>query len=98
MTLDALFKPSSIAVMGASRHKKKVENVVFRNLLLTFHGKLYPVNNKAEGVEGIKAYRSVKEVPDPVASSAYLQCALIIHFSHLGLGLQNSFPTVVIPA
>ena len=66
MTLDALFKPSSIAVIGASRHKEKVGNVVFRNLLLTFHGKLYPVNNKAEDVEGIKAYRSVKEIPDPV--------------------------------
>lgn len=66
MTLDALFKPKSIAVIGASRHKEKVGNVVFRNLLATYHGKLYPVNTKAEDVEGIKAFKSVKEIPDPV--------------------------------
>jgi len=66
MSLDELFKPKSIAVIGASRYKEKVGNVVFRNLLSTYHGKLYPVNTKAEDVEGVKAYRSVKEIPDPV--------------------------------
>ncbi|BFH74567.1 acetate--CoA ligase [Sulfurisphaera javensis] len=66
MELDALFKPKSIAVIGASRYKEKVGNVVFRNLLYTYHGKLFPVNTKAEDVEGIKAYKSVKEIPDPV--------------------------------
>ncbi|BCU71433.1 acetate--CoA ligase family protein [Stygiolobus caldivivus] len=64
MTLDALFKPKSIAVIGASRHKEKVGNIVFRNLLSTYHGKLYPVNTKAEDVEGVKAYKSIKEIPD----------------------------------
>ena len=66
MPLDELFKPKSIAVIGASRYKEKVGNVVFRNLLSTYHGKLYPVNTKAEDVEGIKAYKSVKEIPDPI--------------------------------
>ena len=64
--LDYLFSASSIAVIGASRHKEKVGNVIFRNLLSTFKGKLYPVNNKAEDVEGVKAFRSVKEVPDSI--------------------------------
>jgi len=66
MPLDDLFKPKSIAVIGASRYKEKVGNVVFRNLLSTYHGKLYPVNTKAEDVEGVKAYKSVKDIPDPV--------------------------------
>ncbi|MGC9105028.1 MAG: acetate--CoA ligase family protein [Thermoprotei archaeon] len=64
--LYKLFDPSSIAVIGASRHKEKVGNVVFRNLISTFKGKVFPVNNKAEDVEGVKAYKSVKEIPDPV--------------------------------
>ncbi|MCQ4448304.1 MAG: CoA-binding protein, partial [Sulfolobales archaeon] len=50
-SLAKLFNPDSIAVIGASRHKEKVGNVVFRNLMATFRGKLYPVNNKAEDVE-----------------------------------------------
>ena len=65
-SLAKLFNPDSIAVIGASRHKEKVGNVVFRNLMATFRGKLYPVNNKAEDVEGVKAYRSVKDVPGDV--------------------------------
>ena len=65
-SLAKLFNPDSIAVIGASRHKEKVGNVVFRNLMATFRGKLYPVNNKAEDVEGVRAYRSVKDVPGDV--------------------------------
>jgi len=65
-SLAKLFNPDSIAVIGASRHKEKVGNVVFRNLMATFRGKLYPVNNKAEDVEGVKAYKSVKDVPGDV--------------------------------
>ena len=64
--LNYLFKPRSIAVVGASRYKEKVGNVIFRNLLSTFHGKLYPVNAKAEDVEGVKAFKSVKEIPDDI--------------------------------
>ncbi|AAK42002.1 Conserved hypothetical protein [Saccharolobus solfataricus P2] len=64
--LNYLFKPRSIAVVGASRHKEKVGNVIFRNLLSTFQGKLYPINTKAEDVEGVKAYKSVKEIPDDI--------------------------------
>ncbi|WP_338598550.1 acetate--CoA ligase family protein [Sulfolobus tengchongensis] len=64
--LEFLFKPKSIAVVGASRYKEKVGNVVFRNLLSTFNGKLYPINPKAEDVEGVKAYKSVKDIPDNI--------------------------------
>lgn len=31
--LDPLFKPKSIAVIGASRNREKVGNVITRNLL-----------------------------------------------------------------
>ncbi len=64
--LDALFKPKSIAVVGASRNKEKVGNVITRNLTSTFRGKVFPVNNKAESVEGLEAYKSIKEIKDDV--------------------------------
>lgn len=63
MTLDSLFRPKSIAVVGASRSREKVGNIVTRNLLATYRGKVYPVNNKAEEVEGLKAYKSLKDIP-----------------------------------
>ncbi|MEM3329534.1 MAG: acetate--CoA ligase family protein [Saccharolobus sp.] len=66
MSLDYLFKPSSIAVIGASRNREKIGNVVFRNVRSTFRGKVYPINNKAEEIDGIKSFKSIKEVKDNV--------------------------------
>ncbi|TRM74257.1 acetyl CoA synthetase, partial [Sulfolobus sp. E5] len=66
MSLNPLFKPRNIAVIGASRNKEKVGNVIFRNLISTFRGNVYPINNKAESVEGIKAYKSVKEIHEDI--------------------------------
>lgn len=64
--LDSLFKPKNIAVIGASRNKEKVGNVITRNLISTFRGKIFPVNNKAESVEGLTAYKSIKDIKDDV--------------------------------
>ncbi|MDG6936712.1 MAG: CoA-binding protein, partial [Nitrososphaerota archaeon] len=65
--IEPLFNPKSIAVVGASRDKEKVGNIVLRNVMSTFAGKIFPVNQSADTVEGIKAFKSIKdigEVPD----------------------------------
>jgi len=64
--LEDLFYPRTIAVVGASRNKEKIGNIIFRNIQSTFKGKVYPVNNKAENVEGVQAYKAVSEIPDKV--------------------------------
>src|SRR5438046_9295698 len=65
--VDPIFCPRSIAVTGASRHKGKVGYAILRNLLVNeFQGTLYPVNPNADSVQGIKAYPSIGDVPDPV--------------------------------
>ncbi len=64
--LEELFYPKSIAVVGASRSKEKIGNIIFRNIKSTFSGKVYPVNNRAEEVEGVQAYSSVSKIPDKV--------------------------------
>ncbi|BDB97510.1 acetyl-CoA synthetase [Saccharolobus caldissimus] len=64
--LQPLFRPKSIAVIGASRNREKVGNVILRNLIATFRGKIYAVNNKAESVEGIKAFKDIKEIQDDI--------------------------------
>jgi len=67
---DNLFRPKSVAVIGASKNPKKVGYALVRNLE-RFKGKVFPVNPKYEKVLGFKCYPSVKEVPEPV------DCALI---------------------
>jgi acetyl coenzyme A synthetase (ADP forming)-like protein len=66
MSLDPLFRPKSIAVVGASRNREKIGNIILRNLIATYRGKIYPVNNKAEEIEGMKSYKTLKEIPEDV--------------------------------
>jgi len=45
----------------------KIGNVVFRNMLrMGLEGTLYPVNEHARHVSGVRAYPSVLDVPDPI--------------------------------
>ncbi|QGA79967.1 acetate--CoA ligase family protein [Candidatus Nanohalobium constans] len=61
MTLDKLFTPDSIAVVGASRKEGKTGHEIFENLLHDFEGEVTPVNPKAEEIEGVKAKDEIPE-------------------------------------
>ncbi|MCD6452119.1 MAG: acetate--CoA ligase family protein [Acidobacteria bacterium] len=65
--LDYLFKPRSIAVIGASRNEKSVGYAILHNLIAGgFTGSIYPVNPKAEEVHGLPCYPSVLDIPGEV--------------------------------
>ena len=65
--LDGLFKPKSIAVIGASANPLSIGHMVMKNLLdYGFKGRVYPVNPKADEILGHKAYPTVGDIPDPV--------------------------------
>jgi acyl-CoA synthetase (NDP forming) len=62
-----LFIPKSVAVIGASERAGSVGRSVLWNLLSSpFGGTVFPVNAKRSNVLGIKAYPSVRELPDKV--------------------------------
>lgn len=66
-SLRDFFYPKSIAVIGASDVKGKLGyNVVWNLINHDFPGRLYPVNPGKETIKGIKAYKSVLDIPDPV--------------------------------
>lgn len=65
--IDVMFKPNSIAVIGASKKPGKIGHDIFKNILdYGFRGKLYPVNPGVDEVYGIKAYKSILDIPDDV--------------------------------
>lgn len=65
--IEALFKPRSIAVVGASSTKGKLGNDVMRNLIDSgFEGRIYPINPKGGEILGQKAYRSVTDIAGDV--------------------------------
>lgn len=65
--LDALFKPRSVAIVGASNNPLSIGHIVIRNLLdHNFQGPIYPVNPKAKFIKSFRAYPSVSDIPDEV--------------------------------
>jgi acetate---CoA ligase (ADP-forming) len=65
--LDAIFAPTSLAVVGASTSPGKVGHDIFSNILKGgFQGVLYPVNPKARSVLSVRAYPTITDIPDPV--------------------------------
>ena len=66
-SLDAVLKPRSIAVIGASRRKLTIGNKLLHNLLQhEFTGVVYPVNPNAKVVAAVPTYPSVLDIPGEV--------------------------------
>ncbi len=66
-SLDAILRPASIAVIGASRRENSIGWQIVDNLLQHgFTGPVYPVNPAASSVHSIKAYPSIGAVPERV--------------------------------
>src|SRR5436190_3037018 len=65
--LDAIFRPRSLAVIGASRERGTIGAEILHNLLQHgFQGPVYPVNPKADSVHSVRAYPSIEMIPGPV--------------------------------
>jgi acetyltransferase len=65
--LDAIFKPKTIALIGATEKENSVGRTVLWNLLQhPFGGTVFPVNDKRNSVLGIKAYPTIADVPESV--------------------------------
>ena len=65
--LDGIFRPKSVAVIGASSRKKSLGWEILNNLVLSgFNGKVFPINLKADHIHSIKAYSSILDVKDRV--------------------------------
>ncbi len=66
-SLDPLFHPQAIAVVGASATPGSVGSILMRNLLATpFGGAVYPVNPKRRHVHGVHCHPDLVSVPEPV--------------------------------
>ncbi|MGB6867045.1 MAG: acetate--CoA ligase family protein [Candidatus Aminicenantaceae bacterium] len=65
--LDALFKPKSVAIVGASNNPFSIGHIVMQNLLdHNFKGPIYPINPKSKSIKSFRAYASISDIPDEV--------------------------------
>jgi len=65
--LNSIFAPKNVAVIGATEKEGSVGRTILWNLISSpFGGAVYPVNPKRSSLLGIKAYASIKDIPDPI--------------------------------
>ncbi len=65
--LEAIFSPRSVAVVGASNTPGKVGHDIFENIFKgKFEGVIYPVNPTSKSILSVRAYPSVKDIPDEI--------------------------------
>jgi acetyltransferase len=65
-SLDLLFHPKSVAVIGAKDTPGSVANTILTNLIKHFRGQIYPVNPKREQVSGLTSYANIASIPEQV--------------------------------
>lgn len=65
--VDPIFRPNSVAVVGASNRVGTVGHDLFRNILFSgYTGTLYPVNPKAASIAGVHSYTNIGEIPESI--------------------------------
>ncbi len=63
-SLQALFRPNRLAVIGASAKPGKLGFTIFKNILdAGFGGEVIPVNPKGETILGVPSVKSIEEIP-----------------------------------
>ncbi|MBI5118128.1 CoA-binding protein [Candidatus Poribacteria bacterium] len=66
--LDPIFRPRSVAIVGASNNPERWGHSTLFCVLnwSQFRGEVYPINPKEDVIQGVKAYQSVLDVPGPI--------------------------------
>lgn len=62
-----LFRPDSVAVVGASADQAKLGHEIMKNIIdAGFSGPVHPINPKAEEILGRPVFASISALPEPV--------------------------------
>jgi acyl-CoA synthetase (NDP forming) len=64
--LDALFRPASVAIIGASSDPNRIGGRPVAFSKRAFKGAIYPINPKGGELQGLPAYASIRDVPGAV--------------------------------
>lgn len=97
--MNRIMKPDAVAVIGASGEAGKIGNSVMKNLINGgYQGKIYPINPSADEIMGLKAYKSVKDVPGPIDVAVFAIPAKFVAQALTEVGEKKIPGAVLIPS
>ena len=66
-SINDFFMPRGVAIIGASTKKGSPNNQILKySAEMSKSGKVFPINPTVAEIDGLKAYASLMEIPDPV--------------------------------
>ena len=96
-SLQALFRPDRLAVIGASAKPEKMGFQIFKNILdAGFGGPVIPVNPKGETILGVPSVKSVEEIPSGTDLAVVIIPAPSVPGAILQLGERKVKAAIVI--
>jgi acetyl coenzyme A synthetase (ADP forming)-like protein len=97
--MNRIMRPDAVAVIGASSEDGKIGNSVMKNLINGgYKGKIYPIHPKADEIMGIKAYKSVKDVPGDIDVAVFAIPAKFVAAALVECGEKGIPGAVLIPS
>lgn len=95
--LDKILMPKSVAVIGASTDPFKWGYMLLNAIKQSgFEGDIFPVNPRAEEIQGLKCYANVKDVPEDVDMALIVVPARFVPGIFLDLKEKGTKGAVVI--
>lgn len=81
--MDAFFKPSSVAIVGATKKMDKAGHVIFKNFAENkmrgiFKGELYPVNPNEKSILGVQCVPSIRKISGDVELAVIVVPAAVV--------------------
>ena len=97
--LEPIFSPRSVAVVGATRVPGTVPFDIFHNILKDdFQGTIYPVSPSAKSIAGVKAYKYILDIPDPVDLAVIVFPSSVVKLAMEQCGQKGVKGVIVISA
>lgn len=98
-SMKRIMQPRAVAVVGASNEAGKIGNSVMKNLINGgYKGQIYPINPKDAEVMGLKAYKSVKDVPGEIDTAVFAVPAKFVASALKECGEKKIAGAILIPS
>jgi acetyl coenzyme A synthetase (ADP forming)-like protein len=91
--------PRSIAVIGASAEEGKIGYSIVRNLIDGgYRGSIYPVNPRVPEIQGLKAYKSIGDIPGEVDVAVFAIPAALVAGALEQAGQKGVASAILVPS
>lgn len=97
--LEKIFYPASVAIVGATKAPGTVPHDIVMSILKSdFQGIVYPVSPKEKFIAGVKAYKYVVDIEDPVDLAILVFPSSVCHMALEQCGKKGIKAAVIISA